>query len=318
MATFRKRNNRWQVQVRSRQHGSISKSFLKKADAQVWAAEQERLMQIGEWHKDHQPNATISDLLRKYQQEVTPTKRAYQREITRINRLLSDPVATIPLNQFSSTDAVRFRDRRSVDGSRAAEYDLVILRHAWNLAVKEWEWKIGTNPLSLIRFPKPSAPRQRRLHHHEYEMIRQESKVRAWYLWPVICLAIETGMRKSELLNLQWRDIYFERRQLSVSRGKNGQGRVIPLTQCALNILYTTPRTHEAVFPVSENALRLSWDRLLMAVDIKDLRFHDLRHEALSRLFEKGLSVPEVAMISGHKTVSQLFRYVHVKIPEDV
>lgn len=318
MATFRKRNNRWQVQVRSRQHGSISKSFFKKADAQVWAIEQERLMQIGEWHKDHQPNVSIFDLLTKYQKEVTPTKRAHQREVRRIDRLLSDPIATISLNEFSSADAVTFRDRRLADGVRATEYDLVILRHAWNLAVKEWEWKIRTNPFSLIRFPKPSAPRQRRLHDHEYQIIKQESKTRTWYLWPIICLAIETGMRKSELLKLRWEDIYFDTRQLSVSRGKNGQGRVIPLTQLALDLLSEIPKTHGAVFPVSENALRLSWDRLLIAVDIKNLKFHDLRHEALSRLFEKGLNVPEVAMISGHKTVSQLFRYVHVKIPESV
>ena len=318
MATFRKRNNRWQVQVRSRQHGSISKSFHKKADAQVWAIEKERLMQTGEWHKNHQPNASISDLLRKYLQEVTPNKRAYQREVRRINRLLSDPIASIPLNQFASVDAAAFRDRRLADGVRATEYDLVILRHAWNLALKEWAWKIGTNPLSLIRFPKPSTPRQRRLHHHEYEMIKRESKQRVWYLWPLISLAIETGMRKSELLQLRWGNIYLERQQLSVSRGKNGQGRVIPLTQCALNLLSKIPRTHDAVFPVSENALRLSWDRMLLATGIKNLKFHDLRHEALSRFFEKGLNVPEVAIISGHKTVSQLFRYVHVKIPEDV
>jgi integrase len=264
MATFRKRNDRWQVQVRSRQYGATSKSFHKKADAQAWAIEQERLMQKGEWHKDHQPNVSISDLLKKYQAEVTPTKRAHQREVSRIDRLLSDPIASILLNQFSSADAASFRDRRLVDGVRATEYDLVILRHAWNLAVKEWEWKIGTNPLSLIRFPKPSAPRQRRLHDHEYEIIKQESKTRTWYLWPIICLAIETGMRKSELLQLRWADIYFDMRQLSVSRGKNGQGRVIPLTRCALDHLSEIPKTHDAVFPVSENALRLAWDRLLV------------------------------------------------------
>ena len=72
----------------------------------------------------------------------------------------------------------------------------------------------------------------------------------------------------------------------------------------------------DLIFPVTPNALRLSWDRLMRNLDIKNLKFHDLRHEAISRYFEKGLSVPEVALISGHKTVSQLFRYVHVKIPE--
>ena len=143
MATFRKRNNRWQVQVRSRQHGSISKSFHKKADAQAWAVEQERLMQIGSWHKDVHSNTSITDLLKKYQLEVTPQKKEHKREIARLERLIRDPIANLLLNECSPTDAAQFRDRRLSDGNRAAEYDLVLLRHAWNIANKEWGLEVG-------------------------------------------------------------------------------------------------------------------------------------------------------------------------------
>jgi integrase len=316
MATFRKRNNRWQVQVRSRQHGSISKSFHKKVDAQAWAIEQERLMQIGSWHKDLHSNTSITDLLKKYQLEVTPQKKEHKREIARLDRLIRDPIANLLLNECSPSDAAQFRDRRLSDGNRATEYDLVLLRHAWNIANKEWGWRLGDNPFSVIRFPRPSPARERRLHPHEYRMIREESRLRVWYLWPIVCLAIETGMRKSELLALLWSNVHMERNYLVIPSSKNGKSRTVPLTKEAMAVLGKIHPKSDLIFPVTHNALRLSWDRLMRNLDIKNLKFHDLRHEAISRYFEKGLSVPEVALISGHKTVSQLFRYVHVKIPE--
>ena len=316
MATFRKRNNRWQVQVRSRQHGSISKSFHKKADAQAWAVEQERLMQIGSWHKDVHSNTSITDLLKKYQLEVTPQKKEHKREIARLDRLIRDPIANLLLNECSPTDAAQFRDRRLSDGNRATEYDLVLLRHAWNIANKEWGWRLGDNPFSVIRFPKPSPARERRLHPDESKRIAEESRTRVWYLWPIIAMALETGMRKSELLKLEWSHIYLEQKRLVIPNTKNGSSRVIPLSKNSMDILLNLETTGERVFPISPNALRMAWDRLIKYLQINNLKFHDLRHEAISRYFEQGLNVPEVASISGHRTVAQLFRYVHVQIPE--
>jgi len=90
---------------------------------------------------------------------------------------------------------------------------------------------------------------------------------------------------------------------------KNGRQRIIPLTKRALYILENT----ELPFPMSANAVRLAWERLKKKGNIKDVHFHDMRHEAISRFFEKGLSIPEVALISGHKDVRMLFRYTHLK-----
>ena len=318
MATFRKRNDRWQVQVRSRKHGSISKSFKKKADARAWAVKQERLMQIGQWHRNHDAQTTMSELLQKYVQEVTPQKKEHHREQNRIKKLLSDPISAIKLDCLSQKDAAQFRDRRLPDGNRATEYDLVLLRHAWNIATREWGWKIPENPFSAIRFPKPSPARERRLHPNERLLIEQGSKTRVWYLWPLIAIALETGMRKSELLKLRWSHIYIEKKRLVIPNTKNGSSRVIPLSRNTLEILRDLEIVNDRVFPISENALRMSWDRLIKSLEINNLKFHDLRHEAISKFFEKGMSVPEVALISGHKTVAQLFRYVHLQIPEEM
>ena len=91
----------------------------------------------------------------------------------------------------------------------------------------------------------------------------------------------------------------------------------VPLTRRCIEVLKTVPQTHEQVFPISATRLRLAWNRARNKAGINDLRFHDLRHEAVSRFFEMGMSVPEVALISGHKDVRQLFRYTHLN-PENV
>jgi len=315
MATFRKRNNLWQAQVRSRKHGSISKSFHLKCDAQAWAREQESLMQKGQWSKEHDKATTLGDLLCSYKELVTPNKRSHESEVRRLTRLTNDPISLLRLNEVTPAEIATFRDRRLKDGNRTTEYDLVLLRHAWNIAVNEWDWKLPTNPVQKVRFPKPSPHRERRLRQGEYELLKTNCKERVWYLWPVIELAIETGMRIGELLSLEWKNIYLDSNRLVLNTTKNGKARIVPLTAIAKAVLKQINQDDDKVFPVTDVAVRQAWERLRASCEITDLTFHDLRHEAISRLFEKGLNVPEVASISGHKTPSQLFRYVQVKIP---
>ena len=94
---------------------------------------------------------------------------------------------------------------------------------------------------------------------------------------------------------------------------KNGEPREVPLSNRASEILNSLARTDEQIFPITDNSVRLAWPRLTKRAGLVDFRFHDLRHEAISRLFERGLSMPEVALISGHKTPTMLFRYTHLK-----
>ena len=125
-------------------------------------------------------------------------------------------------------------------------------------------------------------------------------------------------MRRGELVNILWEDIDFARRTLHIPHTKNGHPRTIPLSPRAIDILRQLHGSNEArVFPMSPNAVRLAWQRLTKRAGIEDLHFHDLRHEAISRFFEMGLSVPEVALISGHRDYRMLFRYTHLRA-EDV
>ena len=108
-------------------------------------------------------------------------------------------------------------------------------------------------------------------------------------------------MKHGEIVGMRWRDIDLENHTLLIPITKNGHARTIPLAPTAVDIINHLDQSSELVFPVSGNAIRLAWERLKRRVGIKNLRFHDLRHEAISRFFEMGLTVPEVALISGHR-----------------
>ena len=118
-------------------------------------------------------------------------------------------------------------------------------------------------------------------------------------------------MRRSEIANLEWADVDLERQLIHVRNTKNGYDRSLPLSSTALLALSQFKRTEETVFGMSSNAIRLAWGRYKRSHEIDGVRFHDLRHEAISRFFEMGLTAPEVAHLSGHKTTQQLYRYAH-------
>jgi integrase len=161
--------------------------------------------------------------------------------------------------------------------------------------------------------PKNNPPRERRLKAGEYERLEEANKAsHSWYLWPIIVIAIETGMRRGEILSLRWEHIDEEKKSAFLPLTKNGSSRRVPLSDKAFGMLLSLKAASDIPFPITDTAFRQAWDRLKHRAEITDLTFHDLRHEAISRLFEGGLKIHEVMTISGHKTAGQLFRYVQV------
>ena len=314
MASIRKRNGLWQAQVRSRKLGSTSKSFHKKSDAVAWAKVQEAMMQTGEWKPKDKRYSTIGDLIQTYLIKATPNKKGAEPETRRLNRLLKEnALMQIKLDDARPHHFATFRDKRIKDGNRTCEYDLVLLRAAWNTARIEWGWELSNNPLRLIRFPKSNPPRERRLREGEYErLIAACSETKVWYLWPMIEIAIVTCMRRGEILSLEWKNIDFERSRALLPSTKNGRSRWVPLTPKVIELLERLPKEDNSVFPITDVAVRQSWDRLRRRAGITDLTFHDLRHEAISRQFESGRAITEVMRISGHQTAGQLFRYIQL------
>ena len=263
MASIRKRNGLWQVQVRSKHTGSTSKSFHRKTDAERWATAQEALMQSGQWQEKMPSHFTIGSMLKRYLETVTPAKRGKAQETRRLHRLLRETqLMSINLDQAKPCVFADFRDRRIHDGVRTCQYDLVLMRHAWNIARVEWGWPLPDNPISLIRMPKNNPPRERRLKDGEFESLEVAAeKSRSWYLWPIVVLAIETAMRRGEILGLRWEHIDLARRVAFLPITKNGSSRHVPLSVTAVDALKAVPQDTQGPFPVTDTAFRQAWDR---------------------------------------------------------
>ena len=316
MATYRKRNGKWQAIVRHKDIGTITRSFRAKSLAIKWVAEQENKLEVRSYGLLRPDSLTLGELLLRYCKEITPGKRGATTEERRLNRLINDPVSTLTLDKLSSSAIAAFRDRRLPDGARTTRYDLTLIRHCLKIATHEWGLELSSNPVDFIKMPPASRPRQRRLNKGEYERLEQASNLTLNpHIWPIIVFAIETGMRRGEILGLTWDNISLEQQLAYLPLTKNGTSREVPLSTKAVDVLrgQRSQQDTPTPFPVNANAFRLAWERLRKRADLCDLRFHDLRHEAISRFFEMGLSIPEVALISGHKDAKMLFRYTHLK-----
>ncbi len=325
MAAIRKRKGKYEVQIRRKGFSPISRTFHNYADAQEWARHMEVQADRGELPSPIKKldSYTVKDILQRYKDEVSAKKRSYYSEKYALDHLMQQSFANKTLAEITATKICDYRDARlKVVKAGTVRRDLAILRHAFDIAEREWGIPIRENPLKKLARIKPQAGRKRRLAPEEYEAIKKAAiDCKNKCLPDLIDFAIATGMRRGEMLRLKLSDIDFKAKTLHIPVTKNGHSRTIPLSGQAIEILEGRRKYADTnkglVFPTSCNAVQLAWQRLIKRADIKDLHFHDLRHEAISRFFERGLAVPEVALISGHRDFRMLFRYTHLK-PEDI
>ena len=308
MASFRQRGTRWNVQIIRKNNPRVSKTFSTKEAAKCWARKIERDIDLKGLLIINYP--TLQSIIERYLNEVSINKKGYEAEKYHLKSIQKFKFILKPLNEITPHDLVCYRKERLFKVSTSTYVrEMNIIQHIFSTASKEWGYTM-TNPCKLISKPKINNKRGRRLTNDEYNFLIKGNHTNQT-LKQIIEVAYETGMRRNEILNILQEQI--KGQTLSIPLTKNGDERTIPLTKRALYILNNT----QLPFPMSANAVRLAWDRLKKKRNIKDLHFHDLRHEAISRFFEKGLSIPEVALISGHKDVRMLFRYTHLKA-EDI
>ena len=219
-----------------------------------------------------------------------------------------------------------FRDRRlkHVTGSTVIR-DLTLISHAINIARKEWGI-VMDNPCCPIRRPEENRPRKRRLSPKEEQRLLAELELsqrtpegpwlpggcRNEWMKPLVIVAIETAMRRGELLQLEWADVFLEERFVRLLDSKNGHGRDVPLSSRAIALLEGLPRDSSGrVFPVTGEALKQSFTRAVERAGLGDLHFHDLRHEATSRIAPKLGNVLELSAVTGHMSLQMLKRCFH-------
>ena len=324
MATFTKRQSkigvRWEARIRKMGYPTQTRTFSYKTDAVEWAGKIERQIERGVFtNSKHARVKTFGEILERYSEEVTPQKRGASSEKTRIQKMLRHSISKIGIGLLQSSHIAEYRDQRLVEVSPGSVCrELSIMSAALTVAIREWGYAIPNNPVKQIKRPTEKNSRSRRLTDDEEKRLLSTcgQSSNRWLL-PLVKLAIETGMRRSEMLSLMWDGVHLESRYVHITNTKNRENRDVPLSSTAVALLEDLSRTdddiHEPVFPIHFEALKSAWKRVCDKAEISDLRFHDLRHEATSRFFEKGLNVMEVAAITGHKDLRMLQRYTHLK-----
>ena len=314
MASLRKRNNRWEVRVRRTGQPTQTKTFTLKSDAQQWAREAEIALEKGElFHKPKISPLTLNDAVKRYLEEVAIHHKGIASERYRLGAMANRLGKSKPITTITSKDIASYKvERQKEVASASVRRELNLLSSLFETAKNEWGIIAINNPVTAIKRPSDSVVRDRRLTPIEKEQLLSESlRTGSQQLHLAILIALNTGMRQGEILKLKWNDIDFDRNQITVRDTKNGSNRVIVISSVLRGVLLKIQQTHETLFTITASGLQQAFRKLTARLQILNLRFHDLRHEAISSFFEMGLSVPEVQLMGGHRTLDQLMRYSH-------
>jgi integrase len=317
VATFERRGKFWRVKIRRAGLPAQTRTFDNKTLAQLWARSVETGIDNGVVVDRRLAERTsLAEILERYRREVTPTKRGAADENLRLKAMALRPFARIRMAALTSSHLATCRDERlKVVSGATVNREFNVLSHAIDTARREWDIYLPVNPCTLVRRPPQGRPRNRRLQGDEEQRLLAACRTaRNPWLVHFVALAIETGMRRGELLALQWSNVDLEKRTGFLPITKNGESRRVPLSSRSIAVLRALPAsTTGRVFgELTVEALKQSFRRAVRRAGIAGLRLHDLRHEATSRFFEKGLNVMEVASVTGHKTLQMLKRYTHL------
>jgi integrase len=248
-------------------------------------------------------------------EEVTPSKRGAKREAEGIKFMQRQKIAAFSMTKLTPAVVAAYRDERlKTVAAGTIIRELSILSGIITHARKEWGLPTP-NPCALVRKPPTPQGRTRLLTADEGARLLDELKPvrrRSPWMVPLVKLALETAMRRGELLGLRWENINLEAQTAFLPMTKNGSSRVVPLSTRAIAILEALPNKGQGqVFPISYMTMNNCFVAACERAGITNLRFHDLRHTATSRLAEKLPNVIELASVTGHQTIQMLKRYYH-------
>lgn len=311
MATIRKHRDKWQAQIRLSGIKPIARSFTKRSDAIAWACVTEGKVTLGTYVNPRAAESTmLSEVIDRYIEQCKSQFKESRSDSSRLKRLRID-LGAFSLNKIDWCQLSEYRDRRLLEANPATvSHELSLLTRILRRANSDWGIPLPQG-VPHVRQPKMPQGRIRRMSTTEEIDLLEKSKDDE-ELRNIILLALETAMRRSEIIGMRWCDIDWKASTLNIPKTKAGVPRVIPLTGAAIALLRGVVEKGEYIWKISATAASQRFARACGRAAIQGLRFHDLRHEAISRLFELGLNQMEVAAISGHKTVAMLQRYTHI------
>ena len=333
MATITKTpSSTWKAIIRKRGWPTTIKTFRTKRDAKDWARRTEDEMVRGVYiDRAGSDRILLKRALDRYLREVSSTKKPSTHSAEQHKaKALKAALGAYSLAAITPDLVAEYRDARLESGKSPStvRLELSLLSHLFTIAIKEWRVGLFYNPVANIRKPAPTQGRDRRLTTDEETVVlqgcdRHSNPMLGW----IARIALYTGMRAGEIKSLTRGQVNLRKRTVHLSETKNGSARTVPLTREAAGVFRQAlnnpvrPLDTELIFwgePGRDGQrrpyeFRPAWHRTLKDLGIRGLRFHDLRHEAVSRLVEAGLGDQEVAAISGHKSMQMLKRYTHLR-----
>lgn len=310
MASITKHGKRFRAHVAVKGKRS-SKIFDTKRDAMEWSIEQETLFSNG---KETIGGYSVKNAFERYSEEVSPSKKGERWEVIRLKKLSRDKIAFLPIEKIERTDLEDWINRQTIGaGSIIRELNLIqaVMKQA-----RRWKW---TNANPFVDLEKPQAPshRERLITEQEIALIAdakpnkrpdiQYSKSQQVPL--IFLLALETAMRKGEILSLAWEHVHLDKKYAHLPETKNGKSRDVPLNKKAVKLLkQMIPKSEGRVFTIGSASFDQLFRRLKKSCKLEGFTFHDTRHTAITRMASK-LSVLELARTVGHSDPRSLMWY---------
>ena len=339
----------WEARVRRKGYETYARTCPSKKIAVDWAASIEgqiverRFLDYREADRN-----TLGDLVQKYRLLIPEAKRAEDRRWSRLGKMLRDPICAITMSRLLASDFAKYRDRRLKDEvpvprgvTRPAEFqartikpttvikELDLFSTIIGLAMKEWNIHLPINPASGERVARPKKQegheRERRFIENPADPSKNEetilldacATINSPHIYYIAKFAVETAMRRGEMIKLTWDMVHLTDEYLALPKAitKNGKDRIVPLTEKAWEIiamLVTAPSDGQVFAGATVNSVKSAFWRANRLAQLQDFRFHDLRHEAVSRLFDNtDLRDGDIGSMTGHTDKRMLDRYRH-------
>ena len=317
MATFRNRHGKWQARVQRKGQQPVSKSFQSKQDAEKWARQLESEIDKGSYtNLVLAERTTFGEVIERYIKEVIIKCRGQLEHTYRLKALARHPIALLRMTALTPIKVAEYRDERlKILAPASVIHELAYFSAIINHARREWGISI-VNPIPLVKKPPATQGRNRILSEDElsrlYAALTPRVKNANHWMLPLVKFALETAMRRGEILGLRWEYVDLQKRIAFIPLTKNGESRTVPLSSGAIELLRALPIDLKGrVFPLTGRQVSAAMERARVKAKLDDWHFHDLRHMAITRLAEKLPNLIELSAVSGHKSLAMLKRYYH-------
>ena len=308
-------------QVRTRRLGCPDevKTLPYKVDAEQWArpveSEMDRGLFVG---RNLAEGASFGDVMRRYTKEITPSKRGCLEETIRLTGTLRMKISGFSVANLTPAVLASYRDERlKTCQPSTVVRDLAVLSAIINHATREWSFPIQ-NPVELVRKPTMPPGRDRVPSRSDEVALLKElmpQGCRNPVMLPLVVVAIETAMRRGEILGLRWEHVDLDQQTAFLLFTKNGKSRHVPLSKRAVATLLEIDRSSDGrVFPIAIAAMEANFLRAVRRTNLDGFHFHDLRHTGTTRMASKLPNVIELAAVTGHASLQMLKRYYHPQV----